>query len=490
MTFIPREDVELAKAAVCEAPDDLFGADARAVLSRAASAYLLPRRLTVVELLYCPAHQNDMMSAGTSAMQAVQKTASWQVRGMSVPVSERIRRLWDIADEAQKSVAARLEELAPEPITKENTTSILTQGLDEDDEAFQFRVLASMAAGLRDKQQWSDKIAAVLEFAAAATGPAPLACIDMLLADLIRTTDALTATLGEFETAGDAVICFLALVTETAGIQDAPPKGPLAKPFFEALSKGTMPETREALSAHVVRLVTSSEKMTRKTLAEEIAFVVELRATLTVDGELLGGDVIQEALERRLSRSLSDQTIDMLMQGSKSVGERVMRALALHNKVFGEDAQRYLESYVTDLMGQPKVETKLIPEGISVRQQIKTLGTLHRAMRHSRIAERPRDRMASQIEQAQTSLLDHTRLLEKLNDGTGSPAERLSRVVDLCREGAFIQGANLDRARTAAQKLMKRPDFLESYLSGADQKGERAARLKDLQRKLAEAKIL
>ena len=122
----------------------------------------------------------------------------------------------------------------------------------------------------------------------------------------------------------------------------------LAKPFFEAMSKGTMPETRETLSAHVVRLVTSSEKMTRKTLAEEIGFVVELRATLTVDGELIGGDVTQEALERRLSRSLSDQTIDMLMQGSKSVGERVMRALALHTKVFGETAQRYLEGYVTD----------------------------------------------------------------------------------------------------------------------------------------------
>ncbi len=490
MTFIPRDDMELAKSAVCEEPEDLFGADAREVFARAASAYLLPRKLTVLEILHSADHQRDMMNAGTSAMQAVQKTASWQVRGMSVPVSERIRRLWDIADAAQKSTAARLEDLSPEPMTKETAASLLTQKVDEEDEAFEFRAYASMALGLRDKKEWQEKIAAVLDFAAAASGPVPQGCVDKLLAELLRTPEAMTATFGEFETAGDAIISLLGLVNETASPPDAPPKAPLGKPLFMALFKASMRETRQVLAAHIVRIVGGPDKMTRKMLADEIAFVVELREALTVDGELVGGDATQQALERRLSRSLSDQTIDMLMQGSKSVGERVMRALKLHKNIFGETAELYLEGYITDLMGQPNVETKLLPEGLSVRQQIKTLGSLHRAMQGSRVAERSRERMANQIEQAQTALLDSTRLLEKLNDGGGSVAERLGRVIELCREGAFIEGDNLDRARSAAQQLMKKPDFLESYLSGAEQKGERAARLKELQRKLAEAKIV
>ena len=37
---------------------------------------------------------------------------------------------------------------------------------------------------------------------------------------------------------------------------------------------------------------------------------------------------------------------------------------------------------------------------------------------------------------------------------------------------------------------MKREDFLESYLAGASQKGERANRLKELQKRLAEARIV
>lgn len=490
MAFTPREDVDIAKASVCEEPADLFTADARETLSRACSTYLGPRKLTAMELLYCPRHQGDLMNSGTSAMQAVQKAASWQVRGTSVPVSERIRRLWDIVDETRADMAERVEALAPEALSEDNAGRLLTQGLDEDDAAFEFRVQCSLAAGLAEKQGWVDKIRTLLKAGESASGPEPVACIDRFLAETVKTPDALKAVIGEFDTAGDGVVALLGLVADTAEAKDAPPKAALGGPFYQLLARAPMPETRAALAGHIVRLVTGPEKMTNKSLADEIVFVVDLRETLILDGELIGGEVSQEALERRLSRSLSDQTIDMLMQGTKSAGERVLRAVSLHKKVFGTAARDYLERYVAELMSQPQIETKLVPEGLSVRQQIKGLGGLFRALKGSTLGDRAKDRMARQVEQAQTALLDKTRLLEKLNDGTGSAAERLMRVVDLCREGAFTDGDNANRARSAAQQLMKRPDFLDSYLHGAEQKGERASRLRDLQRKLAEARIV
>lgn len=490
MMFTPREDIDVAKSAICEEPTDLFSADAREVITRACSTYLGPRKLTPIELLYNPRHQADLMNSGTSAMQAVQKTASWQVRGMSVPVSERIRRLWDIVDQAKLDMVARVEELDPQPITPESAVSLLLPAAGEDNADFAFRIMCGLSAGLADKKTWKDKIDSVLQIgAAAAEGPA-LNCIDMLLSELLRAADALADVVGDFATAGDGVDTLLPLVTGAAKPTDAPPKASLAVPFYKLLTRAPMPGTRTALAGHVVRLVAGSDKMTNKSLSDEIGFVVELRERLMLDGALIGGEATQEALERRLARSLSDQTIDMLMQGTRSVGERVMRAVSLHRKVFGETARGYLEQYVVELMGQPQIETKLVPEGLSVRQQIKALGALHRALATSGITGRARDRMARQVEQAQTGLLNSTRLLEKLNDGSGSAAERLMRVLDLCREGAFTDGENADRARAAAQQLMKRPDFLDSYLDGASQKGERASRLRDLQRKLAEARIV
>ena len=490
MVFTPREDIEVAKAAVCEEAADLFSNDAREVITRACAAYLAPRKLTALELLYHPGHQSDLMNAGTSAMQAVQKAASWQVRGMSVPVSERIRRLWDIIDQAKAALAEEVQKVAPEPMTPETAEALFERRGAESDSAYTFRVLCSLAAGLADKKTWRDKVDTLLKLSSGATSPPSLACADRFLADMLRPVDVLADVIGEMPTAGEAISALLALVNQSAKPTDAPPKALLAVPFYKLMARAPMPECRVILGGHIVRLVGGSDKITNKALGDEILAVIELRDTLVYEGGLIGGDATQEALERRLARSLSDQTIDMLMQGTRSAGERVMRALSLHDKAFGETALDYLEQYISDLMGQPKVESKLVPEDQSVRQQVKTLGTLHRALKASKLGDRPKGRMTRQVEQAQTALLDSSRLLEKLNDGGGSSAERLIRVVDLCREGAFTEGENAERARAAAQQLMKRPDFLDSYLDGADQKGERASRLRDLQRKLAEARIV
>jgi hypothetical protein len=450
----------------------------------------VPRKLTAIELLYTPRHQTDLMNSGTSAMQAVQKAARWQVRGLSVPVSERIRRLWAIIDEAKAALAAQVEELAPPPMTPETAGALFARAAEESDGAYGFRILCSLSAGLAEKKTWAEKIDTVLKIASSASTPAALGCVDQVLGELLRPVDVVKEVVGQRATAGDDLVALLALVNDTARPTDAPPKAALAVPFYKLVARAPLPNTRATLAGHIVRLVTGPDKMTNKALGDEIQFVVELHGTLMLNGALIGGAVTQEALERRLARSLSDQTIDLLMQGTRSVGERVLRAVVLHNKVFGEAARGYLEQYIAELMGQPQIEAKLVPEGLSVRQQIKALGALHRALKGSKLADRPKDRMARQVEQTQTALLDSTRMLEKLNDGSGSAAERLMRVVDLCREGAFTDGENADRARAAAQQLMKRPDFLDSYLDGADQKGERASRLRDLQRKLAEARIV
>ena len=142
------------------------------------------------------------------------------------------------------------------------------------------------------------------------------------------------------------------------------------------------------------------------------------------------------------------------------------------------------------VMGQPKLENTIVPEGGSPRQNIKLLGRLHQAIVGSELPIKTRERIANQVERYQSDVLDHSKMLERLGTGGGATAERFMKVVDLCREGAFIAGPNADRARKTAQDLMKRPDFLESYLAGAAQKGERANRLKDLQKLLAEAQIV
>src|SRR3546814_14125900 len=126
---------------------------------------------------------------------------------------------------------------------------------------------------------------------------------------------------------------------------------------------------------------------------DEIAFIVDLRDRLTRRGKLLGGRETHEALARRLARALSDQTIDLLMAGTRSVGERVLRAVQLHGKIFGDDARRYIETSVAALMAQPKLDTVSVPDGESPRHRIQLHRRPHRAVRAAQPPAKTHDRL-------------------------------------------------------------------------------------------------
>ncbi|MEQ9153165.1 MAG: hypothetical protein RLO06_16935 [Parvibaculum sp.] len=486
----PQTDIEVAKAAVCDETADFYAPGARLALGRAAAGYMLPQFLTPIEILHSPDRQRQLANAGTNAMQAVQKTASWQVRGTSVPVSERIRRLWELTDGIQKQTVARLEAEPPQPMTLASLPELLAHRPGESGEDRRFRVFASLTRTLVDSQGWAAKFAVLADLGVGLAGLDTFQYFDALISEILRPPAGLEAVLGREDTIGDDILRLLALIDGNAKPETAPAKPVTARRLFDLLAAAAMPETRAVLAEHAILLARSNEKLTRRPLMEEIAFVVDLKDRLTRDGELMGGVETRAALERRLARALSDQTIDLLMTGTNSVGERVLRAVQLHTKIFGEEAQRYLETYVTELMGQPKLENTIVPEGGSPRQNIKLLGRLHQTIARSELPAKTKERIANQVERYQSDVLDHSKILERLGAGGGATAERFLKVVDLCREGAFIAGPNADRARKTAHDLMKRPDFLESYLAGASQKGERANRLKDLQKLLAEAQIV
>ncbi len=486
----PQTDVEAAKAAVCEETADFYTPQARLALGRAAAGYLVPQFLTPLEILHSSERQRQLANAGTNAMQAVQKTASWQVRGLSVPVSERIRRLWELTDAIQKITAGRLEAEPPQVMTLATLPELLAHRPGEPPEDRRFRVFASLTHTLAESRGWDVKFGILADLGIGLAGLETFEYFDAMISEILRPPAGLEAVLGREETIGEDILRLLALADGSARPDSAPASPATARRLYDLLAVAAMPETRGVLTEHAILLVRANEKLTRRPLMEEIAFIVDLRDRLTRDGGLLGGQETREALERRLSRALSDQTIDLLMAGTASVGERVLRAVQLHARIFGEEPKRYLETYVTELMGQPKLEKTILPEGASPRQSIKLLGRLHSAIAKSDFPAKTKERIANQVERYQCDVLDHSKILERLGAGDGATADRFMKVIDLCREGAFIAGPNADRARRTAQELMKRADFLDSYLAGASQKGERANRLKDLQKLLAEAQIV
>src|SRR3546814_18052425 len=90
-------------------------------------------------------------------MQAVQRTASWQVRGTNVAVSERIRRLWELTDAVQKDTALRLEAEPAQPLTLASLAEAVSHRAGETGSDRRFRILAALPRTLADHQGWAAK---------------------------------------------------------------------------------------------------------------------------------------------------------------------------------------------------------------------------------------------------------------------------------------------------------------------------------------------
>lgn len=305
-----RSDVEIAKSAVCEEPADFYTPEARETLGRAAAGFLYPQFLTAIELLHSADRQRQMANAGTNAMQAVQKTASWQVRGLSAPVSERIRRLWELTDAVQKDTVARLEAEPPQPVTVATLADLMARRRGEAEADRRFRIFAALTRTLAETTGWAAKFAILAELGAGVARIEAFAYFDAMISEILRPAAGLDAVLGRESTIGDDILRLLALTDGSANPASAPSNPPTARALYELLAQAAMPETRAVLTEHAIRLAQSNEKFTRRPLMEEIAFVVDLKDRLTRDGALLGGAETEEALSRRLARALSDQTID------------------------------------------------------------------------------------------------------------------------------------------------------------------------------------
>ena len=77
----------------------------------------------------------------------------------------------------------------------------------------------------------------------------------------------------------------------------------------------------------------------------------------------------------------------------------------------------------------------------------------------------------------------------RIDSDEGGAAEGARRLMTLFADGAFIPGANFEAARNLLRGYVREPGFLDTYLDGVVDEGEREARLRELQRNLKTAGI-
>ena len=485
-------DVDVAKQAECVGPEDLLSKPAREVIARVAQTYLQGVRITPIELLHSPAAQSRLMDAGTNAMQAVQKAASWQVRGSKTPVTERVRQIWEIVDAYRSATTEKLVITSPVVLTKDTIADVLAWQGDESGEDRAFRINVCLTKTLETAKTWEQKVALLSDLTMGVAGLDAAGYFDALIAEILHAPKAMAEVLGQEATAGEQVLVLISLADGTMDPNRAPDKPATAATLYQVLARSpsALPEIRTILMGHAVRLIRGNDALTNGKILDEVNFIISIRDRLTGEDGIHGGEETQEALERRLSRALSDQTIDRVMQGTSCVAERVLQAVDLHIRIFGEKPRGYLETYVSELMGQDKVEARLLPEEMKLIDRITLLGRLHKSLRASSFPAKTKERIAVQVERAQAALLAGSKFFQTVAQGKGPVGDRLKLLLDLTAKDMFAPGPNRSAACQTVQAMMKQPDFVTSYLVGIEDKAQQASRLRELEKRLAEAGVV
>jgi hypothetical protein len=99
--------------------------------------------------------------------------------------------------------------------------------------------------------------------------------------------------------------------------------------------------------------------------------------------------------------------------------------------------------------------------------KLQSLTGLYRAVRTSWLNDGDKAAYLPQIEAAQALLLKNSRLFEQVDKKGGSASQKVLTLLDLCRKGTFIDGANMDSVRAVLQSYLRDPSFMPDYLGGA-----------------------
>ncbi|KZD04690.1 hypothetical protein [Oceanibaculum pacificum] len=489
MTDAPQTDEQLAKSALCAAPDDLHGQHARELIGRSCRSFLETMRATPTELLFSAELQRKLADTGTAYAGAVQKIAIAQVSGnKNRDVAGRIKELYALCDAVRDRVLKAVAEAPAEALTPAGFAA-----LPGERAAREFRLNLNLAQALLEQKGWADKAALLLSLLNGDVAAADQPPLDKALAEIARVPAGLDALVGKQQKTVGPRIDLLYALAQIKPAPNAPaPDAPIlqGQPALTAelaalLARHKLPATRGALRGQIVAAVTGTYPLTGTAPDIELAALQELARKLRdKHGQFIGGEATEAALARRMSRLINDETIYQIMGNTPRLADRLRRCLELYAVTVGEQNLDYLKKYIDYLLQDRTILSDAAPKEATVVTRLRAVTEMHQMLGRSPLSEVFAGKLALRLEEAQARLIEESAIFDKVVKRGKSSADKALAMLDLCRSGTLIDGPDLRRARELAQRYMKQEDFLPSFLAGIDDEAEKKRRLVDLHQQL------
>jgi hypothetical protein len=250
-----------------------------------------------------------------------------------------------------------------------------------------------------------------------------------------------------------------------------------------------MSQARAALQGYLFREISAGQALTKGRAPVELQAVLKLRKRLTVNGQVLGGSVVEAAFDRRCARILNPEVIDQILGPSTVPATQLETLLPLLREPIGERALDFLVRMIDQTVQACQSPQRLLGDNVPPPERLKALTRFHKRIKKAELREAVKVRILRTVEGFYDTTLKEADPLSRIEAQKGGNHEKALALIDLCRSGMLMPGDYLNRARNAATTRLKAPDFISSYLAGSDDPSQRAKRIEALKTMLIEAGI-
>ncbi len=338
---------------------------ARETLFRVAQPHLEHARITATELAFDTREQRKLLNAGMRFQEFVQRVAILQGQQHKKSVTDRVRHIIDIVDEAMREVEQAAREIPP---PQEIDAAALDRLAASDQVRGPVRAGVALATSLATAGSgtgdWIGKANRCLSLLDRVTHPLAIGLIDQTLAELVRLKPAAATLVGPAENLTLIIRTCLAIAgdAEATSAMNNPP-------FIQALvarqkGRGT-PRTVAAAIEVLKGVLASPTAIAKRDPAQEIKTTRSLRDRITKLPRLVADRELQEILARRMSRLVAPELLEPLVAREIGAGRKAILLLGLHCEIGDEGARKHLVTHLDQLVDSREFKDEFFVPGMS-----------------------------------------------------------------------------------------------------------------------------
>lgn len=457
----------------CQSAADFYHPAARRAVGRYCRRFLNENALTPTELLHSARHQQTLSNIPVfvGILQQVERTRA------------RKGTLNGLVNDIARITRERIKENPPPDLTPDNWEAELAKlAGGADPELGGFLAEAALVAHILPNRNYAERAAALTTLAMnAQDGAGPLAIADRILGEMMATESALASITGDAPFA-KTVGYIVTLMACDMSLGDSAPT--TLRRMETLLQRWPMPQLRDGLARAFVREMRRPNYFTIASMGDifgieaiqrELMTLAEVAGRLRVSDGFIGGDRIEDSLQRRGALLVNEDALHEMLRGRPMI-EKLRTLFMLQKLPLPITAERAINAYIEQFFSSRDFAGRLLDCWKDQKEKLKGVAEVQRLVKASIFLEHDREAMAAALDDIQSAFLRTQRILGKMIGKDDAPPDLVLDIAKLAAEKAFCEGKTQQAVSRALHRQAHRPRFIRAFLLGGEGGKVRLAR--------------